>query len=196
MQRLYDSDSSLGTDWAAAAAEDDDATAAAAAAPAADTGDEQHAAEVPGSTSVSRRQQHRLLLQETAPHHHQQQQQDISKHRSKSHHRSAFCELQYNVYSLEDYNFVWDNYAYLHPVWVGDFGKWNMSATVNMSREARVRLILVDRSSDEPECGACMVLWAAAVALQEQQLLAMVSVVTSGIVFLATSLKAQLLLCS
>jgi hypothetical protein len=52
---------------------------------------------------------------------------------------SAFAELQYNVYSLQDYDPVWEHYAYIYPVWVGDFGKNNMSASVNMSRQAKVR---------------------------------------------------------
>eukprot|EP00775_Hariotina_reticulata_P003530 gene3530-3799_t len=53
--------------------------------------------------------------------------------------RPAFGELQYNVYNLRDYDFVWDNYAYLHPVWVGDFGKWNISASSNLSAVAKFK---------------------------------------------------------
>lgn len=51
---------------------------------------------------------------------------------------SAFAELQYNVYNLQDYDPVWEHYAYLHPVWIGDFGKNNLSASSNMSDVARV----------------------------------------------------------
>jgi hypothetical protein len=51
---------------------------------------------------------------------------------------SAFAELQYNVYSLQDYDPVWEHYAYIYPVWVGDFGKNNMSASINMSHVAKV----------------------------------------------------------
>lgn len=51
---------------------------------------------------------------------------------------SAFAELQYNVYSLQDYDPVWEHYAYIYPVWVGDFGKNNMSASINMSAVAKV----------------------------------------------------------
>lgn len=51
---------------------------------------------------------------------------------------SAFAELQYNVYSLQDYDPVWEHYAYIYPVWVGDFGKNNMSASINMSAVVKV----------------------------------------------------------
>jgi len=30
---------------------------------------------------------------------------------------SAFAELQYNVHNLQDYDPVWEHYAYLHPFW-------------------------------------------------------------------------------
>jgi hypothetical protein len=33
---------------------------------------------------------------------------------------------------------VWEHYAYIYPVWVGDFGKNNMSASINMSEVAQV----------------------------------------------------------
>jgi len=42
------------------------------------------------------------------------QQQQVPRH-SFDPSRPAFGELQYNVYNLRDYDFVWDNYAYLHP---------------------------------------------------------------------------------
>jgi hypothetical protein len=42
------------------------------------------------------------------------QQQQVPRH-SFNRSRPAFGELQYNVYNLRDYDFVWDNYAYLHP---------------------------------------------------------------------------------
>lgn len=51
---------------------------------------------------------------------------------------SAFVELQYDVFNLQDYDPVWEHYAYIHPVWVGDFGKYNLSASSNMSESAKV----------------------------------------------------------
>jgi hypothetical protein len=42
------------------------------------------------------------------------------------------------LYCLQDYDPVWEHYAYIYPVWVGDFGKNNMSASINMSEVARV----------------------------------------------------------
>jgi hypothetical protein len=79
----------------------------------------------------------------TQPPQQQQQQEEPSQKRDLSGSRcdcggSAFAELQYNVYSLQDYDPVWEHYAYIYPVWVGDFGKNNMSASVNMSRQAKV----------------------------------------------------------
>lgn len=41
---------------------------------------------------------------------------------------------------VQDYDPVWEHYAYIYPVWVGDFGKNNMSASINMSETARVSL--------------------------------------------------------
>lgn len=48
-----------------------------------------------------------------------------SKGRSSSH----FAEVQYNVYNARDYDIVWMHYAYIYPIWDGDFGKTNLSAS-------------------------------------------------------------------
>jgi hypothetical protein len=54
-------------------------------------------------------------------------------------HDTAFGELQYNVYNEEDYNIIWKHYAYIHPVWTGDFGKYNLSASSKLRETAKVR---------------------------------------------------------
>jgi len=38
-----------------------------------------------------------------------------------------FAELRYDVYGEEDYEPTWKHYAYVRPVWVGDFGKLNLT---------------------------------------------------------------------
>ncbi|WIA20109.1 hypothetical protein OEZ85_005961 [Tetradesmus obliquus] len=62
---------------------------------------------------------------------------------------AAFGQVQYNVYNPDDYQFVWDNYAMLHPVWVGDFGKQNMSASSNLSAQAQAKLEQVFHKEDK-----------------------------------------------
>eukprot|EP00879_Flechtneria_rotunda_P010814 GHRR01011301.1.p1 GENE.GHRR01011301.1~~GHRR01011301.1.p1 ORF type:complete len:838 (+),score=278.05 GHRR01011301.1:406-2919(+) len=86
----------------------------------------------------------------------QQQQHTAAQHttagsdgKRRRRRSSAFAELQYNVYNLDDYQFVWDNYAYMHPVWVGDFGKWNLSASSNISEVAKPKLKQVFHHSDD-----------------------------------------------
>ena len=51
---------------------------------------------------------------------------------------SSFAELQYDVYNEDDYNIIWKHYAYMHPVWTGDFGKYNLSASSNLTGRAKV----------------------------------------------------------
>lgn len=70
----------------------------------------------------------------------------LSKRRKPA---AAFGQVQYNVYNLDDYKFVWDNYAMLHPVWVGDFGKQNMSASSNLSAQAQAKLEQVFHKEDK-----------------------------------------------
>jgi hypothetical protein len=101
-----------------------------------------------GSTSPSEQQQQQGQQQ----HQQHQEEEQISavagrpcacSLQARRRGQSAFAELQYNVYSLADYDPVWEHYAYIYPVWVGDFGKNNMSASINMSREAQVGLCCV-----------------------------------------------------
>jgi hypothetical protein len=47
--------------------------------------------------------------------------------------------MRYNMYNEQDYKGVWEHYANLNPPWIGDFGKYNLSASSNMSEEATVR---------------------------------------------------------
>jgi hypothetical protein len=48
-----------------------------------------------------------------------------------------FAELRYDVYGEEDYEAVWRDYAYVTPPWVGDFGKWNLSAALDPEKQQR-----------------------------------------------------------
>lgn len=50
---------------------------------------------------------------------------------------SHFAELRYDVYGEEDYEPVWREYAYVRPVWVGDFGKLNLTQGLDAARQRR-----------------------------------------------------------
>ncbi|KAF6255451.1 hypothetical protein COO60DRAFT_212733 [Scenedesmus sp. NREL 46B-D3] len=140
LQRVYGKNA-LGNDWAAGAAAA--AERGAANPPAA-------AAVAPTAATLQRN-----LLSSSAQLGSEQQQQSVQDDLDQSRRRSgdrartytrrrrpaaAFGQLQYNVYNLDDYQFVWDNYAMIHPVWVGDFGKQNMSASSNLSAQAQASL--------------------------------------------------------
>ena len=58
--------------------------------------------------------------------------------------RPRFLGLQYDLYSPDDYAPVWRDYAYVHPVWTGDFGKLNLSAASGALPSARAAPFLAD----------------------------------------------------
>ncbi|GBF87719.1 hypothetical protein Rsub_00430 [Raphidocelis subcapitata] len=58
---------------------------------------------------------------------------------------ARFLQLQYNVYNETDFDPIWDNYAFIHPVWTGDFGKLNLSASSTLQAQAVPFLVDVIR---------------------------------------------------
>lgn len=61
-------------------------------------------------------------------------------------------QLQYNVYNETDFEPIWNDYAFTHPVWAGDFGKYNLSESSTM-REQAVPFISGLQHSTDPENG-------------------------------------------